>query len=59
VTLVCGGVLGPYLSEAGRKSVVKRMRQLGVTVVDGPGAKVTEVHKTRCCSPTAASCQAS
>jgi len=21
------------------------MRQLGVTVVDGPGAKVTEVHK--------------
>jgi NADH dehydrogenase FAD-containing subunit len=45
VTLVCGGVLGPYLSEAGRKSVVKRMRKLGVTVVDGPGAKVTEVHE--------------
>jgi NADH dehydrogenase len=45
VTLVCGGVLGPYLSEAGRKSVVKRMRKLGVTVVDGPGAKVTEVRK--------------
>jgi NADH dehydrogenase FAD-containing subunit len=45
VTLVCGGVLGPYLSEAGRKSVAKRMRKLGVTVVDGPDAKVTEVRK--------------
>jgi NADH dehydrogenase len=45
VTLVCGGVLGPYLSEPGRKSVAKRMRKLGVNVVDGPGAKVTDVRK--------------
>ncbi|MDT5067360.1 MAG: hypothetical protein QOK02_3515 [Mycobacterium sp.] len=45
VTLVCGGVLGPYLSEAGRKSVAKRLRKLGVMVVDGPDAKVTEVRK--------------
>lgn len=44
VTLVCGGVLGPYLSEPGRRSVAKRMRKLGVTVVDGPDAKVTEVR---------------
>jgi NADH dehydrogenase FAD-containing subunit len=45
VTLVCGGVLGPYLSEAGRKSIAKRLRKLGVTIVDGPGSKVTEVHE--------------
>ena len=29
VTLVCGGVLGPYLSAPGRKSVAKRMTQAG------------------------------
>jgi NADH:ubiquinone reductase (H+-translocating) len=45
VTLVCGGVLGPYLSEPGRRSVAKRLKKLGVTVVDGPSAKVTEVYK--------------
>lgn len=45
VTLVCGGVLGPYLSGRARRSVTKRMRKLGVTVVDGPGTKVTEVRK--------------
>lgn len=44
VTLVCGGVLGPYLSKQGRKAVAKVMRKLGVTVVDGPDAKVTEVR---------------
>ncbi|BBY31645.1 NAD(P)/FAD-dependent oxidoreductase [Mycolicibacterium sediminis] len=44
VTLVCGGVLGPYLHERGRRSVAKVMRALDVTVVDGPGAKVTEVR---------------
>lgn len=44
VTLVCGGVLGPYLHEKGRKSVAKVMRKLNVTVVEGPGAKVTEVR---------------
>jgi NADH dehydrogenase FAD-containing subunit len=45
VTLVCGGPLGPYMSEPGRKSVAKRMRKLGVTVVDGPDSKVTEVRE--------------
>jgi NADH:quinone reductase (non-electrogenic) len=45
VTLVCGGVLGPYLSGPGRKSVTKRMKKLGVTVLAGPGTKVTEVRK--------------
>jgi NADH dehydrogenase len=45
VTLVCGGVLGPYLSEPGRRSVAKRLKKLGVTVVDGPSAKVTEVRQ--------------
>ena len=45
VTLVCGGVLGPYLSGPGRKSVAKRMKKLGVTVLDGPGTKVAEVRK--------------
>jgi NADH:quinone reductase (non-electrogenic) len=43
VTLVCGGVLGPYLHTRGRRSVAKRLAKLGVTVVDGPAAKVTGV----------------
>jgi NADH dehydrogenase FAD-containing subunit len=43
VTLICGDVLGPYFSKSTRRSVTKRMRRLGVTVVDGGGAKVTEV----------------
>ncbi len=37
VTLVCGPVLGPYLSTPGRRSVAKRLRKLGVEIVDGPG----------------------
>ncbi len=45
MTLVCGGVLGPYLSARARRAVTKRMRKLGVTVVDGPGTNVTEVRK--------------
>jgi NADH:ubiquinone reductase (H+-translocating) len=45
VTLVCGGVLGPYLSNPARKAVAKRMRALGVAVIDGPAAKVTEVRE--------------
>lgn len=44
VTLVCGGVLGPSLHARGRKSVAKVMRKLHVDVVEGPGAKVTEVR---------------
>ncbi|MCT7354875.1 FAD-dependent oxidoreductase [Streptomyces sp. 15-116A] len=45
VTLVCGGVLGPYLHTRGRRSVAKRLADLGVTVVDGTGTKVTAVTR--------------
>jgi NADH dehydrogenase len=34
VTLVCGGLLGPSLSQAGRRSVAKWLRRLGVTVLE-------------------------
>ena len=45
VTLVCGEVLGPYLHPRGRRSVARRLAKLGVTVLDGPGAKVTAVTR--------------
>ncbi|MFD9033926.1 NAD(P)/FAD-dependent oxidoreductase [Streptomyces sp. NPDC059567] len=45
VTLVCGDVLGPYLHPRGRRSVAGRMAALGVTVIEGPGAKVTAVTR--------------
>ncbi|SCG56952.1 NADH dehydrogenase, FAD-containing subunit [Micromonospora echinaurantiaca] len=45
VTLVCGRVLGPYLHTRGRRSVAKRLARLGVTVLDGPDAKVTAVAR--------------
>ncbi|BBZ58802.1 NAD(P)/FAD-dependent oxidoreductase [Mycolicibacterium monacense] len=44
VTLVCGSVLGPYLSTAGRRTAAKRFARLGVTVLDGPDAVVAAVH---------------
>lgn len=34
VTLVCDPVLGPSLSKRGRRSVAKRLRRLGVTVLE-------------------------
>ncbi|MEU9329210.1 FAD-dependent oxidoreductase [Streptomyces canus] len=43
VTLVCGGPVGPYLHPNVRRSVAKRLAALGVTVLQGPGTKVTEV----------------
>ena len=43
VTLVSGPVLGPYLSSPGRRSVAKRLRRLGVEIVDGPDSRVTAV----------------
>jgi NADH dehydrogenase FAD-containing subunit len=43
VTLVCGGPLGPYLHPRGRRAVAKRLNKLAVTVLDGPGTKVTAV----------------
>lgn len=45
VTLVCGGVLGPYLHPRGRRSVARRLAKLGVTVLDGPDTKVTAVTR--------------
>lgn len=43
VTLVCGGLLGPYLHPAGRRAVAGRLAALGVRVVDGPGSAVVAV----------------
>ncbi|OBA68756.1 pyridine nucleotide-disulfide oxidoreductase [Mycobacterium sp. 1554424.7] len=34
VTLVCGGILGPSLSEKGRRSVAKQLRALEVNVLE-------------------------
>ncbi|MFF5809020.1 NAD(P)/FAD-dependent oxidoreductase [Streptomyces sp. NPDC012746] len=45
VTLVCGGVLGPYLHARGRRSVAKRLAALRVTVLEGPDAQVTAVTR--------------
>ncbi|MGB2570936.1 NAD(P)/FAD-dependent oxidoreductase [Micromonospora citrea] len=45
VTLVCGGVLGPYLHPRGRRSVAERLTGLGVTVLDGPDTTVTAVTR--------------
>ncbi|MFE9478945.1 NAD(P)/FAD-dependent oxidoreductase [Streptomyces spororaveus] len=45
VTLVCGGVLGPYLHARGRRSVAGRLARLGVTVLDGAGTRVTAVTR--------------
>ncbi|MCZ4121060.1 NAD(P)/FAD-dependent oxidoreductase [Streptomyces sp. H39-S7] len=45
VTLVCGGVLGPYLHRRGRRAVAKRLAELAVTVIDGPDTKVTAVTR--------------
>lgn len=44
VTLVCGDVVGPSLSARARASVARHLRRLGVTVIDGAKAKVTEVR---------------
>lgn len=43
VTLVTGGVLGPYLHPRGRAYVARRLAALGVTVLDGPADRVTRV----------------
>jgi len=45
VTLVCGEVLGPYLHPRVRRSVVKRLAKLGMTVLEGPDATVTAVAR--------------
>jgi NADH dehydrogenase len=43
VTLVCGGILGPSLSIRGRRSVAKRLRALGVDVLES--ATASEVRR--------------
>ncbi|MEV0749139.1 FAD-dependent oxidoreductase [Streptomyces sp. NPDC050273] len=45
VTLVCGGVLGPYLHRRGRRSVAGRLAALGVKIVEGAAARVTAVTR--------------
>ncbi|WP_405825249.1 FAD-dependent oxidoreductase [Streptomyces sp. NBC_01390] len=45
VTLVCGGLLGLSLHPRGRRAVARRLAALGVSVLDGPGTKVTEVTR--------------
>ncbi|NEC84415.1 NAD(P)/FAD-dependent oxidoreductase [Streptomyces sp. SID12501] len=45
VTLLCGGLLGPSLHPRGRRSVAGRLAALGVSVLDGPDTKVTEVTR--------------
>ncbi|MEU7632769.1 FAD-dependent oxidoreductase [Nocardia sp. NPDC049220] len=43
VTLICGDVLGPSLHARVRRPVARRLAKLGVTVLEGHGARVTAV----------------
>ncbi|MGY2088590.1 NAD(P)/FAD-dependent oxidoreductase [Nocardia gipuzkoensis] len=43
VTLVCGGVVGPYLHQKARRTARQYLADLGVSVVEGPGAAVVAV----------------
>ncbi|MFF3783531.1 NAD(P)/FAD-dependent oxidoreductase [Streptomyces sp. NPDC001933] len=45
VTLVCGEELGPYLHPRGRRAVARTLAELGVTVIEGPGARVAAVTR--------------
>ncbi|HEY6745171.1 MAG TPA: FAD-dependent oxidoreductase [Mycobacteriales bacterium] len=45
VTLAAGAVLNPYLHPRIRGKVARRLTQLGVTVLVGPGARVTAVRR--------------
>jgi NADH dehydrogenase FAD-containing subunit len=45
VTLVYGKVLHPYLHPRIRRKFAKRLAKLGVSIIDGPGAKVTAVSR--------------
>jgi NADH:ubiquinone reductase (H+-translocating) len=45
VTLICGPVLGPSLSESGRRSVAKALARLGVRVLEGLQGTVAEVRE--------------
>ena len=39
VTLVCGGILGPSLSNRGRRSVAKQLHKLGVNLLESAAAR--------------------
>jgi NADH dehydrogenase FAD-containing subunit len=43
VTLVCGGAFGSYLHPRSRRSIARRLTELGVTVVEGPATRVNAV----------------
>lgn len=43
VTLICGPELGPYFTPGARRSTAKRLRRLGVRIIEGPGCTVTAV----------------
>ncbi|MFE6861047.1 NAD(P)/FAD-dependent oxidoreductase [Nocardia sp. NPDC057668] len=45
VTMVCGDSFGTYLHPKARRSAVKRLAELGVTVLEGPTARVTAVTR--------------
>jgi NADH dehydrogenase len=45
VTLVAGAVLNPYLHPRVRGKVEKRLAELGVNVLEGPGAGVTAMSR--------------
>jgi NADH:ubiquinone reductase (H+-translocating) len=42
VTLICGPILGPSLSEPGRRSVARQLARLGVRVLEASVAEVRE-----------------
>ena len=43
VALVCGRVLGPYLNHRSRRSVARRLRAIGVDIIEGPAATAVGV----------------
>lgn len=45
VTLVCGKALHPYLHPRTRRKFAKRLAKLGVSIIDGPDARVTGVSR--------------
>ncbi|MBF6338642.1 FAD-dependent oxidoreductase [Nocardia abscessus] len=45
VTLVCGGLLGPYLHPKARRTARKYLAELGVSVLEGADTSVTAVRK--------------
>ncbi|GAQ54594.1 NAD(P)/FAD-dependent oxidoreductase [Streptomyces acidiscabies] len=46
-TLICGGVLNPYLHPKARRTVMARLTALGVTVLEGASAMEVTEHAVR------------